>query len=463
MGNGITGVLIGNIDNTFNGQSGKNLRFNFIQNQYENNDFQSGTLYSTSIPGWTSYLGQVLLNGNSIIAGWPTPNDTTAAPDGGIESTYNISSNQYFRVLNNPTQNVPYVINTTFITLTPNIVNNPNNSGGVIHGPALYSNSPVKLSSGDNISFTWFGVSSNNYGYDIFSYLIDVNNGNTQILNNYTSDQGNSGYKYINNTVTQDGYYKFVFIGGAWNSKFSTAGRSTIWLDDIIITSNKLQNLDNTQISALTSLVSYQNTSSVSVSAKVNNIDVSATNAASVQDARNTVAAKIQALIDNGTLTNATLTANGDTLQLKSTQAGQNINIQLSDSNDARVVATTLTADPIPVRPFVDLTSSKQANFALTKIDAALDKVSNIRSAAGGYSNLFAAVADQKSNEAQSVTMARSKLADTDFDKESAQLLKSKIVKMGAAAMLSQATSNLKLMMTILKMPASFDFHLKAL
>ena len=148
---------------------------------------------------------------------------------------------------------------------------------------------------------------------------------------------------------------------------------------------------------------------------------------------------------------------------MKSTQAGQNINVQLSDSNDARVVATTLTADPIPVRPFVDLTSSKQANFALKKIDAALDKVSNIRSAAGGYSNLFAAVADQKSNEAQSITMARSNISDTDFDKETAHLLKSKIVKMGAAAMLSQATSNLKLMMTILKMPASFDFHLKAL
>ena len=334
-----------------------------------------------------------------------------------------------------------------------------NNQTYLLHGPALYSSSAVNLKAGDNISFDIFSPSQN-YPRDKYIYLLNINNGSIQIL--FDNHDTNLINKKITNNINNDGLYNFIAINGLYVYNNRDLYNSLL-LDNINITSSNYQSLTTDELNALTSQVAYQNVPSVSVGAKVNNVDVSATNAASVQDARNTVAAKIQALIDNGTLTNTTLTTNGDTLQLKSTLARQNINVQLSDSNDARVVATTLTADPIPVRPFVDLTSSKQANFALTKIDAALDKVSNIRSSAGGYSNLFAAVADQKSNEAQSVTMARSNISDTDFDKETAQLLKSKIVKMGAAAMLSQATSNLKLMMTILKMPASFDFHLKAL
>ncbi|NDH67543.1 MAG: hypothetical protein EBY22_06475 [Gammaproteobacteria bacterium] len=462
MGNGNSAALIGSVDSVYDGTQGKNLRINLVQQQFDNNKFDT-IINTNSAPGWSTINQQLWLNGVSTISGFPTPTDINIHLLGAQESPYTgigaaiwpTAVNEYFAGYYggswSPTN---YVVLGS--VLHPEINSFGNNY--IAYGPAIYSLSAVNLISGDQIAFDMLAYKYLGY-YSGYGYLVDVKTGSMQNL--YSNTDSRNFISNLSNNITSNGTYKFIFIGGGYETSSSYTNRMQFGLDNIIITSSNYQSLTTDELNALTSLVSYQNTSSVSVGAKVNNVDVSATNAASVQDARNTVAAKIQALIDNGTLTNATLTANGDTLQLKSTLARQNINVQLSDSNDARVVATTLTADPIPVRPFVDLTSSKQANFALTKIDAALNKVSNIRSAAGGYSNLFAAVADQKSNEAQSVTMARSNISDTDFDKETAQLLKSKIVKMGAAAMLSQATSNLKLMMTILKMPASFDFHFK--
>ena len=458
LGNGNSSALIGSVDSVYNGTTGKNLRINLVQQQFDNNTLDSlftPNPWGWSTPGWSTIQSQVLLNGGSMIAGYNTPNQsinpipgTQLAP---ILSASDIVGGNYpnFRT----SSYAGHVELHVFLTSLTS------GNSYLAYGPVVYSDSAINLNAGDNINF----IFQNSYNYNDttsrFIYLVDVNNGNYNILYNKFST---SLPLNISTSVQSSGTYKIIYVDGTYmRSAANLNANSYEYLDKITVNSQNYQSLTTDELNALTSQVAYQNVPSVSVGAKVNNIDVSATNAASVQDARNTVAAKIQALIDNDTLTNTTLTTNGDTLQLKSTQAGQNINIQLSDSNDALVVATTLNADPIPVRPFVDLTSSKQANFALTKIDAALDKVSNIRSAAGGYSNLFAAVADQKSNEAQSVTMSRSNISDTDFDKETAQLLKSKIVKMGAAAMLSQATSNLKLMMTILKMPASFDFHFK--
>ena len=76
-GNGSTAVIIGNVDGTYSGQNGQNLKINF-SNNFVNGDFQIGADGDTSFAGWTSMnVTEVRLDGSYQIAGQNTPVDQT--------------------------------------------------------------------------------------------------------------------------------------------------------------------------------------------------------------------------------------------------------------------------------------------------------------------------------------------------------------------------------------------------
>ena len=87
---------------------------------------------------------------------------------------------------------------------------------------------------------------------------------------------------------------------------------------------------------------------------------------------------------------------------------------------------------------------------AITKIDAALDSVSDIRSQLGAYQNRFEAVIANLSNVAENTTAARSRIMDADIASETAGLTKNAIMQQAGTAILAQANQQPQIALQLL-------------
>jgi len=81
------------------------------------------------------------------------------------------------------------------------------------------------------------------------------------------------------------------------------------------------------------------------------------------------------------------------------------------------------------------------ANALITAIDSALSTVNGSRATLGAIQNRFESVVTSLQTSAESLSAARSRIQDTDFASETANLTKAQILQQAGMAMLSQANS----------------------
>lgn len=89
----------------------------------------------------------------------------------------------------------------------------------------------------------------------------------------------------------------------------------------------------------------------------------------------------------------------------------------------------------------LDLMTQECANLAVDKLDAALAKVSMIRSSFGAAQNRLEHKIDNLNNTAENLTQAESRIRDADMAKEMAEFTKNRILTQAGEAMLVQANS----------------------
>lgn len=89
----------------------------------------------------------------------------------------------------------------------------------------------------------------------------------------------------------------------------------------------------------------------------------------------------------------------------------------------------------------VDISTAAGALTAMDSIDAALKSVNTSRSALGAYQNRFASVVTSLQTTAENLSAARSRIQDTDFAAETANLTRGQILQQAGTAMLAQANS----------------------
>lgn len=87
------------------------------------------------------------------------------------------------------------------------------------------------------------------------------------------------------------------------------------------------------------------------------------------------------------------------------------------------------------------VTTVANSETMITRADAALSSVSTLRSAFGAVQNRFDSVISNLQTTAENVTAARSRIRDTDFAAETAELTRNQILQQAGIAMLSQANS----------------------
>ena len=104
-----------------------------------------------------------------------------------------------------------------------------------------------------------------------------------------------------------------------------------------------------------------------------------------------------------------------------------------------------------PTTPAVQISNQTDAANTLARIDSALGKINSVRSSAGSYINRFAASVNYLNTNLINTAAAKSRISDTDYASETANLAKSIIMQQAAQAMLAQANQASSMVIALLK------------
>jgi hypothetical protein len=210
-------------------------------------DFDSGTqrLGNPIIPGWTFNPNQVRI-GEDSIAGLPTPQDNTTKPSTNPNQTYRpgvLYPDNYDRNLSKDYTSADSNLTTDTFDGSAYAVKMSSTGSeskygcDIIHGPYIYSNTNMELNQGDTVEFDWEAEGTDDW-YDVFGYIIDVNDNYSEVILNSTGDK--SSWSTASRVITRDGTYKFVFVSGTFDYSCGKAIGGTLNIDNIRVkTSNQ--------------------------------------------------------------------------------------------------------------------------------------------------------------------------------------------------------------------------------
>ena len=99
----------------------------------------------------------------------------------------------------------------------------------------------------------------------------------------------------------------------------------------------------------------------------------------------------------------------------------------------------------------MSVSSQTGANSAITTIDAAISYVQAERSNLGAIQNRLTYTVDNLTNAMTNAASARSRVLDTDYAKETAELARAQIIQQAATAMLAQANQQPQIVLALLQ------------
>lgn len=113
--------------------------------------------------------------------------------------------------------------------------------------------------------------------------------------------------------------------------------------------------------------------------------------------------------------------------------AGQTISVNLSSTGGASFGASGLGVST------VDITTIAGASSALTALDSAISSIGGQRAQLGALQNRFQSTIRNLSNVSENLSAARSRIKDTDFAVETANLTRNQIIQQASTTVLAQA------------------------
>jgi flagellin len=130
-----------------------------------------------------------------------------------------------------------------------------------------------------------------------------------------------------------------------------------------------------------------------------------------------------------------------DQVTLNSVKAGKDLVVGGTITGTGLTAATT-TAAATATASFakdLDITTFEGAQKALEIVDAALTSVNSARADLGAVQNRFTSVVANLQTSSENLAASRSRIRDTDFAKETAELTRTQILQQAGTAMLAQA------------------------
>ncbi|WP_329891763.1 flagellin [Stenotrophomonas sp. SMYL11] len=106
---------------------------------------------------------------------------------------------------------------------------------------------------------------------------------------------------------------------------------------------------------------------------------------------------------------------------------------------DSAAATASTAAAPGKLLKDVDISTVKGAQQALEVVDKALGSINNTRADLGAIQNRFTSVVANLQTSTENLSASRSRIKDTDFAKETAELTRTQIMQQAGTAMLAQA------------------------
>jgi flagellin len=131
--------------------------------------------------------------------------------------------------------------------------------------------------------------------------------------------------------------------------------------------------------------------------------------------------------------------------------ASNGYTIQSTDNTSNLFSGSGQKASTLTAVDTLDIGTISGANDALATIDAALTTINNSRAALGAIQNRFAATISNLSITSENLSSARSRIQDADFAAETSALTRAQILQQAGTAMLSQANSVPKNVLSLLQ------------
>ncbi len=123
---------------------------------------------------------------------------------------------------------------------------------------------------------------------------------------------------------------------------------------------------------------------------------------------------------------------------------------QVGGNNSAKAGLSTASATLTSIAT-IDISSVGGANSAISLVDGALAQVSTIRAGLGAVQNRFQSTINSLSATSENLSAARSRILDTDFAQETANLTRGQILQQAGTAILAQANSLPQSVLSLLK------------
>jgi flagellin len=134
--------------------------------------------------------------------------------------------------------------------------------------------------------------------------------------------------------------------------------------------------------------------------------------------------------------------------------AAATIAIQVGDSNTAaedQISFTTTDISAVALSVDIAITTGTLALAANAKVDAAIATVDTQRSTLGAVANRLEFAVNNLMSRSEHQSAARSRIEDTDFAVESANLAKNQVLQQAGTAMLAQANASGQGVLSLLK------------
>jgi flagellin len=153
----------------------------------------------------------------------------------------------------------------------------------------------------------------------------------------------------------------------------------------------------------------------------------------------------------------------GTALDVDSTVVGGNVefksngsftvssNQEVTDGSLLNGGANIVSASSLQTVSSLDISSVASANAAIDIADGALAKIDSIRADLGAIQNRFESTISNLNTAVENFSAARSRIQDTDFAAETANLTRSQILQQAGVAMLAQANALPQLVLSLLQ------------
>lgn len=122
-----------------------------------------------------------------------------------------------------------------------------------------------------------------------------------------------------------------------------------------------------------------------------------------------------------------------------------------TDTANTLFTATTPNAGVLSAVSGIDISTVSGANDALAVVDAALQTVNGITAGLGAIQNRFSNTITNLQTTSENLSAARSRIQDTDFAAETANLSRAQILQQAGIAMLAQANAVPQNVLTLIK------------